>query len=75
MVSLFCVMRLTGAVERPVEEDAGRLAAEARIVLLREARGRLLSGLGQLGAAVEPRPGPARRLGARRRRLPDVRRA
>src|SRR5204863_2866603 len=38
-------------------DDAGRLAAEARIVLLREGCGRLLSELGQLGAAVEPRPG------------------
>src|SRR5207249_1797528 len=45
------------SVERPVEDDAGRLAAEARIVLLREGCGRLLSELGQLGAAVEPRPG------------------
>src|SRR4029453_11744211 len=38
-------------------DDAGGLAAEARIVLPLEARRRLFAERGQLGAAVEPGPG------------------
>src|SRR5262245_60419232 len=44
-------------VEGPVEDDAGCLAAKARIVSTLEGGGGLLAGRRQFGAAVETRPG------------------
>ena len=52
-------------VESPVEENAGGLAVEARIVFALEIRRGFFSGCGQFGSAIEPRP-------ARRARVPDT---
>src|SRR6185503_17253539 len=44
-----------GPVEVPIEDDAGRFAAETRIVFAFERGSGLLSGIGQLAAAIEAR--------------------
>ncbi len=58
---------IDGAVEGPVEDDAGRLAAESRIVFTLERSRRLCSRFRQFAAAVEPRP-----VGAPRPRPPPA---
>src|SRR6187200_2991227 len=44
-----------GAVKRPVEDDARRLAPEAGVVLLRKRSSLFLAALGELGAAIGSR--------------------
>src|SRR5262249_20730734 len=55
-----CVLALCdavdGTIESPIEDDARRLAAKARIIVPRKFRSRLLSKLRQFGPTVEPRP-------------------
>ena len=43
------------AIESPVEDDAGRLAMETRIIFTLEVRGRLFSEIRQFGTVIAPR--------------------
>ena len=57
MLSLVLLNAVDRAVERPVEDDAGRLAVEARIVLRHELRRRFLAARGHFGSGVHAGPG------------------
>ncbi len=58
-MSLFCVIRLTGPSN--VQSKMMLVVSQRKrgLSFALEARGRLFAELGQLGAAVEPRPGSA----------------